>query len=91
MLQTSTVLCVQKISLVMRTLQHYVHPPPFLLSLCMKVGVKSSLCALASSVLPEGIYFCSRQIGLHLVPVLLLGGLRVHIASLVVVNCRKQN
>ena len=88
MLQTSIALCLQKISLVMRTLQHYV-PPLFLLSLCMKVGVKSSICALASSVRPKGIDFCSRWIGLHLVPVLLLERLKVHIVRLVIVNCRK--
>ena len=79
MLQTSIALCLQKISLVMHTWQHYVPPPFFLLSLCMKVRVKSSICALASSVLPEGTDFCSRWIGLHLVPVLLLGRLKVHI------------
>ena len=90
MLQTSIALCLQKISLVIWTLQHYM-PPLLLLSLCMKVRVKSTICALASSVLPKGIDFCSRWTGLHLVLVLLLllGSLKVHIICLVIVNLQK--
>ena len=48
-------------------------PPPFLLSLSTEEGLKPSLCALASSVLPEGIAFCSSLIRLQLVPVVLSG------------------
>lgn len=72
LLQIAAAFFQEQLSLVMQTLQHSV--PPLLISLSTEEGLKPSLCALASSVLPESIAFCSSLMGLHLVPVLLFGG-----------------
>ena len=53
MLQTSNTLCLQKISLVFGPCSSMC--PTFLLSLCVKVGDKSSLCAQAHVSFPRAL------------------------------------
>ena len=63
---------------------------PFLPRLSTEEGFKPCPCALASSVLPEGISFCSSLSRLHLVSVVLSGG-SGSTYFLVIINWRKEN
>ncbi|DAA13137.1 TPA: hypothetical protein BOS_25566 [Bos taurus] len=83
LLQNSIVFCLEELSLVMQSLQHFGGRV-----VGTEEGFKPSLCALASGVVPQGVAFCSTLIGLHLMSVLLFGAQCLH-SCLVIVNCRK--